>query len=175
VRALEDFWFHLIGPRWRDAALVAVFVFMVPSNILSLIIPIFGVVRPQEGIQQALLLPQDEFKAIRWLDANARPDQIVLAPPGPSLWIPSYSALRVVYGHPFETLNATQKRQEVMDWYAGQQCKELVEKYRVSYILTESDSQGQDTPTQAETCLQQLNLTQPVTTFGGVSIYHVTP
>jgi hypothetical protein len=44
---------------------------------------------------------------------------------------------RVVYGHPFETLNAVVKQQQVLDWYAGQaaDCSALISEYNVHYVI----------------------------------------
>ncbi len=170
VRALEDYWFDRISTRWRDAALVALIVFMLPSNILSLILPLFGVVNPNAGIQNWQLLPANEAQAIRWLHDQAVPGQVVLAPPRDSLWIPAYSNERVVYGHPFETLYAQQKQAEVQAWYQGQNCAELIQKYQVRYIFTGiADNSAAQTP--SDSCITKLNLSSPVATFSGVSIY----
>lgn len=171
VRALEDYWFNRIRPPWRDAALVAVFVFIVPSNILAISIPIYGVVKPDAGIENFQLLHAGHGEAIQWLKANGRTNDVVLAPPGPSLWIPAYTDLRVVYGHPYETLNATQKFKEVTAWFDGEDCNTAIEKYHVRYIISDYIQPGRDGTVEppASGCFKNLN--SPVASFHNVFIY----
>ena len=171
VRALEDYWFHRVQPPWRDAALVAVFVFIVPSNILALSIPIYGVVRPDAGIDNFQLLYAGHGEAIQWLKKNGYPNDIVLAPPGPSLWIPAYTDLRVVYGHPYETLNAAEKFKEVTAWYDGEDCNTVIDKYHVRYIVSDYVQPTKDSASSPPTsgCYKSLN--QPVASFDNVYIY----
>ena len=179
VRALEDYWFNVISPRWRDAALVTAFVFIIPSNVLSFMIPLFGVSNPNEGIKIYMLLPTDYANALHWLNTQADPNQVVLAAPVASLWIPAYSDERVVYGHPFETLYADAKRQEVQDWYNGKNC-DMVSKYGVRYVfagpLEQYIAKPDETPPTdpaSMACLQTLGLTDPVVTFGTLNIYEI--
>jgi hypothetical protein len=172
VRALEDYWFDRISRKWRDAALVALFVFILPSNILSLGLPLFGILRPSAGLESWQLLPADDGRAISWLADNAPRDQVVLAPPSPSLWIPAYSDERVVYGHPFETLHAQEKLREVQAWYEGRNCAELISKYRVRYIFSNSRKSLAESSPDGD-CIKTLNLTEPVAAFGSTSIYEV--
>jgi hypothetical protein len=172
VRALEDSWFNWVSPKWRDAALVALFVFIIPSNVLSLSIPLFGILKPSAGIQNWQLLPADYNAAIQWLRDDAVQNQVVLAPPRVSLWIPAYAYQRVVYGHPFETLNAAAKLKEVNDWYTGKNCGELLREYHVRYVLS-GDFGALAMDDASDACLKTQQLDPPVATFGNVSIYEV--
>lgn len=168
VRALEDFWFHRIKSPLREAALVAVFVFMMPSNIIALLLPVYGVVNPIAGLTGYQLLLANQDNAVDWLNQNGRTGDIVLAPPQVGLWIPATGGLRVVYGHPFETLNAKEKFAEVSDWYAGQNCDDLLQKYRVRYIVSDVIT-GSSPPT--DRCYGKLG--PPIASFDGVYIYTV--
>ncbi len=172
--------------------------FIVPSNILALSIPLYGVINPEAGLRTNLLLPVDYAHAIFWLRDFGQPGQVVLAPPASSLWIPAYTSDRIVYGHPFETLSAAQKLEEVsawyhlkppakpdetkpnydsalarynmlMSWYGGQNCKDLIDRYKVRYVLIGPDELSQDMP--ATTCASTF--AKPVATFGGVAVYDV--
>lgn len=164
VRSLEDYWFFRISPAWRLPALIALFVFMMPSNILAAGVPLFGVQNSPEGLSTGLLLPREEAAAIQWLRAEGQSGEVVLAPINVSLWIPAYTPLRVVYGHPTETLNAALHNTEVTAWYAGFQCQEIIALYKVRYILTKSA----DSP-----CLVVLGLREPIVRFGETRIYRV--
>jgi hypothetical protein len=173
VRALEDYWFDHISIKWRDPALIALFVFIIPSNILSLTLPLFGVVNPKAGIENKQLLPAGYGEAIRWLDDHGIPGNVVLATVQPSLWIPAYSNERVVYGHPYETLNAEQKLKEVADWYEkGLGCQELLTKYNVRYIFNNYNALT-DQVLDNVGCISKLNLGAPVFTSGSIAVYEV--
>jgi hypothetical protein len=165
VRALEDYWFYLIKRRvLRDAVLVVLFVFLVPSNVLTLLLPLYGVLNPSAGVTQALLLPIDEARAVGWLTANGQPGTVALAKTNASLWIPAYSRLRVVYGHPYETIRAEDKRQDVAAWYArGERCQEILDIYRVRYVVIYRDDPS--------SCAAQMDFGSPVYTSGNVAVY----
>ena len=168
VRALEDYWFHQVKPPLREALLIAFFVFVVPSNILSMLIPIFGIIRPESGIAGRLLLPAEEGKAIDWLGTHARRDNVVLAPENVSLWIPAYTGLRVVSAHPYETVNYETKQAEVAAWFDGQGCQELLTKYDVRYVISPPISSDQPPSTG---CYSLLG--DPIASFNNVFVYAV--
>jgi hypothetical protein len=96
----------------------------------------------------------------------------VLAPPRVSLWIPAYAYQRVVYGHPFETLDAAAKLKAVNDWYTGKNCGELLREYHVRYVLS-GDFEALAMDDASDACLKTQQLDPPVATFGNVSIYEV--
>jgi len=178
VRSLEDYWFNHISPRWRDAGLVALFVFIAPSNVFILVLTLVGVAQPRAGLQNYQLLPADYSHAITWLHDNTTPDSVVLAPLSTSLWMPAYTPARVVYGHPFETVNASVKAQEVADWYAGRGCTELISKYHVQYVVlgpSEMEASagaagvGPTSPVITTICVRAIG--KPVATFGSVVVY----
>jgi len=175
VRALEDYWFHRILPPWRDAMLVALYVFIIPSNILALVIPIFGIVNPSSGIKKQLLVYSDQYSAIQWMATHGNAQDVVLATQDLSLWIPAYSNLRVIYGHPFETLNATEKFDEVAAWYDGQDCKTVLDKYHPRYAVTEVVDAS--APAAASTNPPTINcfdtLDKPVATFNSIQVYEI--
>jgi hypothetical protein len=173
VRALEDYWFQVISPRWRDAVLLTFFVFIVPSNVIAFGLPLVGIADQEAGIDRTLLLPDGYADAIRWLARNAPPGAVVLAPSGPSLWIPAYTNLRVVYGHPFETLNAADKQAAVAAWYRGDGCRELVDRYAVQYVLARAVSPDDPGPGWPQACLNALALDHPIQTFGDVQLYQL--
>ena len=55
--------------------------------------------------------------AIHWLRQNAHSNEVVLAAPNVSLWIPAYTGIRVFYAHPDQTLDAATKYQAMKRWY----------------------------------------------------------
>lgn len=106
-----------------------------PSNVLALSIPLFGLVNPEAGLSQRLIVERGYWEAMNWLEDNGKPDDVVLASPNVSLWIPAWSSKRVVYGHPWETLNAEIKLAQVRAWYAGEGCDDLLAQYHVRFVV----------------------------------------
>lgn len=147
TRSLEDFWFHYVNRRWRFRLLVVVIPFIIFTNLLLLV----GNLRVTVGP----FLVRDYAVAFQWLSQNTSPDDVILASEPVSVWVPSWVGSRVVYGHPFETLNAVVKQQQVLDWYTGQttDCGALLAEYRVQYVIVGPQERelGQ-TP-----CLTELN------------------
>ncbi|MFQ3534385.1 MAG: hypothetical protein SNJ58_00770 [Aggregatilineales bacterium] len=168
TRALEDFWFDRIPAKWRDAALVTFFVFIVPSNVLMAIVPMIGINDPMRGEEGGLMMPKGYVDAFRWLNSTGEQGAVVLAHPLPSLWLPANTAMRVVYGHPYDTLNSKQRLSDVQAWYTGQACHEIVARYNVRYILTR-----RDTPFGGTICLNELGVQTPVAVYNDVAIYRV--
>ena len=152
--------------------------FIAPSNVFILVLTLVGVAQPRAGLQNYQLLPADYSHAITWLHDNTTPDSVVLAPLSTSLWIPAYTPARVVYGHPFETVNASVKAQEVADWYAGRGCTKLISKYHVQYVVlgpSEMEASagaagvGPTSPVITTICVRAIG--KPVATFGSVVVY----
>ncbi|MCC7207044.1 MAG: hypothetical protein IT323_07060 [Anaerolineae bacterium] len=157
VRALEDYWFQRIRPRWRDAALLTFFVFIVPSNALNYVVPLAGITNVAWGLEGKLLLPSGYAQAIDWLQSNGEAGEVVLAMPAPSLWIPAYTDLRVVYGHPYETLHAEARVNAVTDWYRGLgDCRGLIETEHVRYVLARPAPEGDLATAWPTACLTAL-------------------
>jgi hypothetical protein len=122
-----------IARRRPGLGVAAAFVMFVPTTIVALVGPMIG------SLQLAGALPNnpyfvdnDEREALEWLGGHAR-GELVLAAPDTSLFLPIYG-LRVVYGHPYETLHATERRAEVLDYYRGEDCS-VVDDEDVDYII----------------------------------------
>jgi hypothetical protein len=120
-----------IGERWRALMLAITMCMVIPTTIFAIVIPLVGTVQVSEV--SYYFLSRDETKNLEWLSSHAKPDEVVLASPGVSLFVPIYGP-RVVYGHPFETVNAVARRDSVLRYYAGEEC-DLVEREGVDYIM----------------------------------------
>jgi hypothetical protein len=66
-----------------------------------------------------LFVSTDEAAAMDWLRDHAPRDAVVLASPEMGIFIPAWSGRRVVYGHPFETVNAEQTKARVETFFAS--------------------------------------------------------
>jgi len=83
-----------------------------------------------------IYITSNEAAAIDWLQANARSDDIVLAAPETGAFIPAFAGQRVVYGHPYETVEADRKRQLVDDFFAGKTDRvTLLRDTPINYVL----------------------------------------
>ena len=57
----------------------------------------------------------EQVQAFEWMNENTPKDALVLAGPDTGLFLPAYTGRRVLYGHPFETVNASDQKQLVLD------------------------------------------------------------
>jgi len=166
ARSIEDIWLPRISRRWRFYVFAIFFPLISISQILMLFLPVLPAITgsPQRAV--GIFLERDYAIAYySWLDAHTVQTDVVLASPAASIWIPGWAGARVVYGHPYETLNAEEKQQEVLDWYAGTgDCNALLDKYNVRYILygPEEEKLG------AGGCLSSLRF---VVQIGSVKVY----
>lgn len=81
----------------------------------------------------------DELEALQWLSRKEDGRSLVLAGDQLGTMIPVVSRLRVVYGHPFETIQADKEKQELLNFFAGindaTREKEYLESRKVEWIF----------------------------------------
>jgi hypothetical protein len=178
VRALEDYWFYKIAREWRAPTMIALIVFMIPSNVFVLLISLFGVLNPDAGLKNGYLIQSDYWHAYQWLKDNGEKDAVVMAAPNISLWLPAYTDQVVVYGHPFETVHAKERQNQVLDWYHGVDCTAVLDEdlpFHVSYILwgpQEQDlGEDEDKYPDTGTCIGELPIDTQQVQIGDVTIY----
>jgi len=91
-----------------------------------------------DRLPNLLYLSYDEAAAMRWLLEHA-PDSVVLAAPRTGAWLPGQAGVRVVVGHPLETIDAPSKQAQVEAFWRGrlssQDWQRLKEEYRVQYVF----------------------------------------
>lgn len=173
TRSLEDFWLRRVPRRfWRW-----LFVLGVPllplSSLLALFVPILPLLNtaPQTNI----VLETDYVASFEWLRENTTQNDVILASPDVSLWIPSQVGARVVYGHPIETMLPEQKLGLVKRWYTSQteaQCQDLrgVKFSSMGYYFVDFMLVGpRERAIGAGTC---SDLFKRVATFGRVDVFY---
>ena len=64
-------------------------------------------------------LTRGEWDALAWIEAHSAPDALVLAAPETGLLIPAHTGRRVLYGHPYETVNAAAMEAAVTAFFDG--------------------------------------------------------
>jgi hypothetical protein len=112
-------------------------IFAFPTNVLLIIIGIFGII--QKSPYYFLRLP--EKQAIEWLSSGGTSDYVVFSDSQTSLFIPGMVSRRIVYAHPYETPGALQKQNYFGDClpdFSTIACKNILTDENVKYILVNS-------------------------------------
>jgi hypothetical protein len=107
----------LAGDSQKRFRLIAILllILVLPSNILVILAARHGV----QQLDPMIYLGKDEAAAFHWLRQNAEQDAVVLASPRTGLFIPAHTGRRVIYGHPYETVQAERNKQAVEAVYSG--------------------------------------------------------
>jgi hypothetical protein len=136
ARAVEDVWLTRVSRRWRNLLFAAFVPLIALSQILMLFFPVLFMVAGTPERAVGVFLPRDYRDVYEWIQDRTRSDDVVLASPVVSAWVPGWADARVVYGHPYETLDAETKLHRVENWYAGtEECAALIEEYDIRFIL----------------------------------------
>jgi hypothetical protein len=133
--ALSRYVLPRFSPARRTLILGALVVLTMPSNLFVLMASMAGVA--QHDLR--LYLYRDEAEAVIWLEENTQPTDIVLASPQMGLFIPAWAGNRVLYGHPFETIEAEEKRALAETFYQAQTEKSvrrgIIEGHHIAYVF----------------------------------------
>ncbi len=97
------------------------------TNII-LLAGIFGALRQNDPLYY---LTQDEVTSLQWLEENAPAQSVVLASPQIGNIIPAKTDLRVVYGHPFETIDAKRQLNRLDAYYSGEMSEQDIQQWFV--------------------------------------------
>jgi hypothetical protein len=123
--------------RVRWIALLVAIGFASATTLDVLAYQIRRFARPYPGL--AASLPRDLLDAYAWLAANATPGDVVLAPYGPSNWLPVFTDLRPYFGHWAEAPDAQARYQRVSGFYdAGAPAETrlaLLREGRIAWVL----------------------------------------
>ena len=139
IRAIEDFWLDRIPKRYHALSIILVFVIILPSNVLAIVLPMYGVTNSTEsGADVGTIIETPYTEVYAWLAENGNADEVALASPQMSLWIPVKTDLRVIYGHNLETVPVDTRIQQVEDFYTGADCTSLFADdigFSVDYVV----------------------------------------
>lgn len=134
--AVFGLWKLISSVTLRKTAALAVLLLVLPTNGLVIL---GGIQAARQHNNPAINLNISELDAFRWLNENAPPDSLVLASPASGLLIPAYSSMRVIYGHPFETVDADLRLAEVSAFFSGAWSQDTMFVYLqeagVDYVL----------------------------------------
>ena len=158
----------LAGGKVRRYWFLAVLVFFIilPTNLVILLTARHAA----QTHDPAIYLFRDESLAFNWLHQQAPAGSIVLAAPQTGLLIPGYTGLGVIYGHPFETVNAKKQEQAVIDAYSGRldaaAVQALLDEYGVDFVFYGPRERSLG-------ALPPMSRLMPVYQHGEVTIYAV--
>ncbi|MCX8061428.1 MAG: hypothetical protein N3D16_02470 [Anaerolineales bacterium] len=101
------------------------------SNLVILLVT-FQAIRQRDS---TIFLYREEVEAFRWLEGHLPKDSVVLAAPASGSFIPAWTGLRVVYGHPFESIYATERKNLVEKFYRGQMSQQELKTFLADYSV----------------------------------------
>lgn len=90
---------------------------------ISVMTPIFLIVTTMLAAaagESLFYLHRAERSAFRWLSEEGAPDGVVLCAPETGIFVPAWAGQPVVYGHPFETVDAELREHRVRAYWTGQ-------------------------------------------------------
>jgi hypothetical protein len=124
-----------IGKRVRLVAIAAL-VSTFPTLLLVLLAGQFGALTHDP----LLYLTRGETQALSWVETNTPADALLLAAPQTGLFIPAHTGRRVLYGHPFETVDADVEESAVTSFFANAAANVLaaenfLEKRKIDYVF----------------------------------------
>ncbi|MBN1656776.1 MAG: hypothetical protein JXA93_00165 [Anaerolineae bacterium] len=113
-------------------------VILAATTLTNILVPLVPVVAVAQG-QPPLVIPEAQAAALDWLGDNTTWTDTVLAPPDVAHLVPAWAGNRVVYGHPFETIDADKKKAAAGAFFepatASATRAEIVARYGVRYVL----------------------------------------
>ncbi len=131
-------WWEVVRPRLkrrRRWLVTGALIFSALTNVLLLGVPTLMAL---DG-NPIFYLSGGEWAALRWLREDGRPAVVVLCSPMMGTFVPAWAGQRVVYGHPFETVNAEMREAQVEAFWIGEldgpAREQFLRENRVTYIL----------------------------------------
>jgi len=143
------------------------------SALTTAFVPLIAVAGVAQG-KPPLVMSSGEAAAWSWLKANTSWTDTVLAPVDSGEFIPAWAGNRVVYGHPFETIDAEAKKAEVASFYSPEAAvaerRAVLDRYGVRYVFLGPGDPAANDRLGADAGALGL---VPVWTGGGAILYRV--
>ena len=147
---------------------VVFFLFALPTNLMV----IFSGVYAARSQDSSIYLTREENQTLDWLEANTPPDALILAGPETGLYLPAHTGRRVIYGHPYETVNAESAKAAVTAFFTDEMTSAAAGKFLktqgVDYIFY-----GPRERVLGE--MPKLSTIESVFTLDTVTLYKVRP
>ncbi len=117
----------------------------IPSTILILL----GALTAISVRNENLFYPAELVAPANWLKNTTMPGTVVLTGPRTGLLLPSLSPIKTVYGHPFETVNANQTLNQLIEFLSNENPENALSQLRiwqVDYIFYGSEERSLSSP-----------------------------
>jgi hypothetical protein len=164
VRTVDNYRGFLRRDRYRNRTLAVLVGLSAMSYVLLLMVGLYTVADIDD---RRIFLEDSYIEAITWVAATQAETQhaVVLAAPTESLWIPGVAGLRVVYAHPYETINAERNKLAVEAWYRSSDadaavCEAVPRQFNAVAVIVDSQPEP--------ACVNALQL---LNQFGDVAVY----
>jgi len=122
--------------------LIILLFLVIPTNLIILA----SGFQAAESRDPKIYLDSSVIKGLDWIRSNTEPENIILSDIQTGLLIPSLTGRRVIYGHPFETVNALDERKRVEDFFAGRMNQTDIAAFlknkKVDYVIYQGDLQN---------------------------------
>jgi len=138
-----------------------ILVLSLPTNIL-----IIAAGMNHQIVNDPVIYPSaDLIAGLDWLNENGTNGEVVLASTEVGLFVPAYTGLHVVYGHPFETIHADETEEIVSDLYTGflsnDEVSAAIENWDVDWIIFDQNNLSLESQIRSigwQTVFQQGNV-----------------
>jgi hypothetical protein len=110
------------GKRAFNLSVIVLLLFVLPTNLIVLTASQKAVMAKDPKI----FLTQEELMAFRWIETHTAQDAVVLTSTDNGLYIPAYTGRRVIYGHPYETVDAAAEKQRVTEFFQNASSKDAI-------------------------------------------------
>jgi len=131
-------WWQIVQPRLRPRLRGLLASAVVGFSALTNLFLIAMLVLAALGGEPRFYLSAGEWQALAWLREEVAHDQVVLCAPQTGMFIPAWAGQRVVYGHPFETVDAERRKAQVEAYWAGEmgpaEQESFLRENRVGYV-----------------------------------------
>jgi hypothetical protein len=120
--------------KWGRRAPRLVLFWSLPTNLLLLFLAIYGI----QTHNPLYYLTRGEHQAFGWIETNTPQRALILAAPDTGMYIPAHTGRRVIYGHPFETVNAQDEEAAVTAFFqesGGTSPEAFLEARGVEYVF----------------------------------------
>ncbi len=144
------------------------FCLILPTNLIVILSGIQAI----DSHDSQIFISSQLMESLKWLEKNTPRDSLVLASEKNGLYIPSISGRKVLYGHPFETVNGDREREYIEIIFAGDYSpagtEMLLMEREFDFVLTDDESNESFIDLMTE-------LNYPlVFSEGSVGIYQIT-
>lgn len=101
--------------RKKNILWVGLFIASILTNLLVILSGFWGI----QTRDPLLYIERSDYEMYKWISARTPENALILASPESGLFIPAFTGRRVVYGHPFETVDSEKRKVFVQNYFQG--------------------------------------------------------